>query len=108
MLPNDGEAHVFHTDGGSLSIDDGEAISASSVKGTLKYPLFLFATNTADTTVSNTAGVRTIYSVKFFYEGGLIAQFVPVLDADGTPCMYEVVSRKLYYSENDAVFDYIA
>ena len=108
MFPNDGEAHVFRTDGGSLSIDDGEAVSASSVKGTLKYPLFLFATNTADTTVSNTAGVRTIYSAKFFYEGGLIAQFVPVLDAEETPCMYEMVSGKLYYSANNAGFDYIA
>ena len=108
MFPNDGETHVFCMDGGSLSIDEGEAVSASSVKGSLKYPLFLFATNTADTTVSNTAGVRTIYSAKFFYEGVLIAQFIPVLDADGTPCMYETVGGRLYYSANDAAFDYIA
>lgn len=68
----------------------------------------LRGTNTADTTVSNTAGVRTIYSAKFFNEGVLIAQFIPVLDADGTPCMYETVSGRLYYSANGAAFDYIA
>ena len=47
-----------------------------------------------------------IYYVKIYDNDVLVRDFIPVLDKDGTPCMYDKVEHKLYY--NAGTGDFIA
>ena len=45
-----------------------------------------------------------IYSCKNYSGDELIQDFVPCLDADGVPCMFDLVSRKSFYNKGTGSF----
>ena len=45
-----------------------------------------------------------IYSCKHYNNGKLIQDFVPCLDAEGVPCMYDLVSQKPFYNQGTGSF----
>ena len=45
-----------------------------------------------------------IYSCKHYSGDELIQDFVPCLDADGVPCMFDFVSRKSFYNKGTGSF----
>lgn len=51
-------------------------------------------------------GKVKIYYFKIYDNGTLVRDFVPVLDKDGVPCMYDLVENKYYY--NAGTGDFIA
>ena len=65
--------------------------------------LYLFALNSEGTIIENTSSVR-IYSCKIYDNGELVRDFIPVLDANGTPCMYDRVEGKIYYNAGTGQF----
>jgi hypothetical protein len=48
----------------------------------------------------------SIYSLKITRAGTLIRDFIPVLDKDGVPCMYDKANRKFYYNQGTGQFTY--
>lgn len=45
-----------------------------------------------------------VYSFKIYDNGTLVRDFVPVLDYDGIPCMFDKVKGKLYYNQGTGEF----
>ncbi len=44
------------------------------------------------------------YNIKFYERDVLIRDFIPVLDKDGTPCMYDRLEGKFYYNAGTGQF----
>ena len=68
------------------------------------YPMFLFGRSTSGKLANNSAA--KIYHTKIYDNNVLVRNFIPVLDKDGTPCMYDLVEHKFYY--NAGTGDFIA
>lgn len=45
-----------------------------------------------------------IYGCKHYSGDELIQDFVPCLNADGVPCMFDLVSRKSFYNKGNGSF----
>ena len=52
----------------------------------------------------NAACAGRVYSYKHKRNGALILDLIPVLDKDGTPCMYDKVSKAYYYNSGSGNF----
>lgn len=55
---------------------------------------------------SNDNGVKYLYRATFYYQGKLYRDFVPVLDKNNVPALYEKVTRKFHYSITDTPLEY--
>ena len=76
----------------------------SRVTGTAVQPIYMYALN-----LLGTAAAFSKIKIKYFqiYDNDtLVRDFVPVLDKDDIPCMYDKVERKFYY--NQGTGDFIA
>ena len=67
-------------------------------------PILIFNRYSANT--MQYASDIKLYSAKFWQDDILVRDFIPVLDKDGVPCMYDKVEHKFYY--NAGTGDFIA
>ena len=77
----------------------------STTTNTTNYTLHLNALITGGV-VDNIKGTSRIYSFKVLNRGTLVRDMIPVLDNEGTPCMYDKVNDRLYY--NNGIGEFIA
>lgn len=66
-------------------------------------PLVLFGNNTNGTI---TYGKISFYSCKIWDNDVLVRDYIPVLDWEDVPCLYDKVNRKLYYNAGSGTFTY--
>ena len=101
--------YVINVDKTAASITDstGTQISYTFPSDTFQFTqnLCLFTLNNEGTIIENTSSVR-IYSCKIYDNNTLVRDFIPVLDPNGVPCMYDRVEDKFYY--NAGTGDFIA
>ncbi len=64
------------------------------------YSMYLFAIHRA----SYSTGRSRIYYCKLYDNHVLVRDFIPVLDKDGVPCMYDKVEGKFYYNAGTGQF----
>lgn len=67
--------------------------------------LFLFAYHHTNDTGSINTAIR-MYSFRIWSGGDIIRDFIPVLDMNGVPCMYDKVSGELFYNQGTGEFLY--
>lgn len=87
---------------------NSEVISASSGSYVCAHNLILFGTNrTGKAMVDGTycKNLR-IYSFTISKDGNKIMNFIPALDRNGTPCMYDSVSKQTFYNAGTGEFLY--
>lgn len=81
--------------------------SMSSVSGwgniTCSYNLVFFGRNTADTVGNHYYG--KLYSCKI-YETNLVRNFIPCLDDNNEPCLYDTVTKTTFYNHGSGTFTY--
>lgn len=89
-----------------LNVNTQEQTTTSLVAPTTftAYPLSLFAVNTAGTR-------STFFHGKIFFwrhleNGSPVRDFIPVLDWNDRPAMYDKVSKQLFYNQGTGEFDY--
>ena len=77
--------------------------------GQSNYEMYMFAWN--DSYQSGTAYPRPtgfakaqIYSAKIYDNDVLVRDFIPVLDSNNVPCMYDKVEHKFYYNAGTGQF----
>lgn len=63
---------------------------------TIDYPVYLFASNMSGT-VWRTGAFR-VYYCKITENGNLIRDYIPALDPDGKPCLFDLVTMTPYYN----------
>ncbi len=67
--------------------------------------LFLFAYHNSTNTPAMHAYVR-MYSFKIWDNGELVRDFIPVLDLNNKPCLFDKVSETLFYNQGTGEFLY--
>jgi hypothetical protein len=103
LTTNDGKMHTLSLDRGVAKLDGNQIWSVSGTF-TTAYEMYIFATNRAGAV--NQPFVGKIYSCKVWDNGTLIRDYIPVLDWDNVPCLYDKVTRKLYYNAGTGSFIY--
>ena len=82
-------------DGNPITV--GGSFSGTSTDSTLK----IFTSSPIN---PDYLGHVKYYSFKMYKNDELVRDFVPVLDYDGVPCMYDKVEEKLYYNQGTGEF----
>lgn len=96
---SDTTPHTFYWTGNSYAMDGRTSALSSAAKSRAEKidcaeELALFGCNSGGF-VDNAGKDRCIYYFKLWYEDELIADYIPVIDNNGIPCMYDNVSEKL-------------
>lgn len=94
--------------GNSFITQNGSITKLSASFGTrfMEYPMYLFMVNQSGRPYT-VNGFKTKISSFSIREGDkTIIDLIPVLDSDGTACMYDLVEQKYYY--NAGTGDFIA
>ena len=86
----------FTLEDGTIPFTSGVTISDFSSA----VPMLLFKAQN----VSGSGLNGKVYSCKIYHQDSLVRDFVPCLDANGKPCMYDFVSRKPFYNKGTGSF----
>lgn len=92
---------------GTQIVLNGEVLTGYTEESgvlTTAIPLALFAFRDSNG-VSQETSMR-VYSFRLYNSNGEIINLVPVLDENGTPCMYDKVSHQCFYNEGKGKFGY--
>ena len=87
---------------------NSKVISAISGEYVCAYSLILFGTNRNGQAMVNDTYCKNlrIYSFTISKDGKKIMNLIPALDRNGTPCMYDTVSKQTFYSAGQGSFLY--
>lgn len=87
---------------------NSNVFSADSGSYVCAHSLILFGTNRAGKAMVNGTYCRNlrIYSFTISKDGNKIMNLIPVLDRNGTPCMYDTVSKQTFYNAGQGSFLY--
>ena len=100
--------HTFERNGNSswTYTIDNNSITITSGISTQTTPkiMYLFACNNNGTAYRQ-AKVK-VYRCQIWNNGTLVRDFIPVLDWNMTPCMYDKVSGQLFYNQGTGSFTY--
>lgn len=100
--------HIFETDAGktTVAIDgDVEARTIDSSYAGYSISVFLFARNALNTQVVSHSHSR-LKSVRIWEDDVLMCDFIPILDYNRTPCLYNTVTKKFHYNKGTGTFLY--
>ena len=95
----------IRTDAGNLYYNGKLNTSCSTTSYTITNstsPVYLFDLNPR---MSRNTQMR-LYECKFYENSVLIRDFIPVLDGNNVPCLYEKVNRTFYYNLGTGTFTY--
>lgn len=67
--------------------------------------LYIFSQNQLETEETRNSAMK-LYYFKIYQDGKLIREFLPALDENNVPCLYDKVTEEYYYSETGAQFAY--
>ena len=100
----DTDKHVYEiSTASSIAKQDDTKQSLNFSQGSLDYNLYLFARNAKDSATNYMKG-KIFY---FEYDDGVQhRQFIPVLDWNMKPCLYDKVSGQLFYNKGTGEFLY--
>ena len=102
VCPEIGTTFVVTSSISFLRVAVGEMIKEPSSLS-LDWPLYLFTTNRKGTAFD--AGlIGKIYYAKITNQGEITLNCIPCLDANGVPCMFDLVSRKSLYNVGTGSF----
>ena len=87
---------------------NSKVISAISGSYVCAYSLILFGTKREGKAMVNDTYCRNlrIYSFTISKDGNKIMNLIPALDRNGTPCMYDTVSKQTFYNAGTGEFLY--
>lgn len=89
----------------TLTLSDGRTASVTGSASTFTSPvsMILFGCNTNGTI---SASGTIIEYLQIYDNDTLVRDYIPVLDWDNVPCLYDKVTHKFYYNAGTGVFDY--
>ena len=87
-----------------LYINDGKVVTTTDTTFTTPVNLSLFGLNNNGTTISFTS--YKLHSCKISENGVLVRDYIPVLDNNMKPCLYDKVSGKPFYNQRTGEFLY--
>ena len=101
---NDGQVHTLMRDKGDFYIDGVLKVSQTSPDFTCPGNAYLF---TMYNNAKPTSGTSVkVYSCKIWDNGTLHNYFVPCLDANNVPCLFDKITGNTYYNAGTGEFTY--
>ena len=79
-----------------------EAIGSLGTSST--FAIYLFSRNN-NGVVNGTTPTR-FYNVRLKKQGDIVRNFIPCLDTNNTPCMFDLVTRQPFYNQGTGTFGY--
>ena len=89
----------------SLNGEVQKSENISTVTSTNNLSCYIFASNLNGNAYGNASGVR-IYAAKISLNNKIVRDYIPVLDKNGMPCLYEKIEGKFYYNKGTGEFLY--
>lgn len=107
-IPFDTNPHVLTYSAVNMTAGiDGVTASHGNTPTPSNSTFYLFDRNVVGFTASAEAGKCKVYYAKFWDNGELIRDFIPVVYSDGKSALYDLVSRQYYFDLNGNGFDYV-
>ena len=94
----------YLTDGNKFYINDALKITAKDSTFTNNQSMYIFGLNNKGTI--ERFSLAKMYYFKVYDNGVLVQYLVPCLDNNGTPCMYDTVSKQPFYNKGSGKFGY--
>ena len=96
---------IIDSSDASIIVDNGNKFYIGS-PATYSQPThqILFGTTLFSSQVIAYLSSERIYYAKYWKNNVLVRDFIPVLDANGTPCMFDKVEGKFYYNQGTGNF----
>ena len=107
-VARDTNVHTFKIDAvnQTWAIDNSTGTFSSVGSFTGTNSIYLFARHSGSNTYANKPVNAKIWYCKIWDGDTLIRDFIPVLDKDNVPCMYDKVEDKFYYNAGTGEFLY--
>lgn len=95
--------HTIVIDKSGLYLDGAKKLTFNnSFEG--QYPLYLFTINLAGS-LANLMSF-SLYGLRIWQNGELVREYIPVIDYNDTPCLFDKVNEKFYYNAGIGSFKY--
>ena len=91
------KGHILKYDSTGMSNDYVNKSAFKDIQGT--WNIYLFALNNTGTSVNSYFGYGRIYMYQHKRNGVLIRDFIPCLDANNKPGLFDRVSQKIFYNQ---------
>lgn len=95
----------FYIDGSKVLLSYFGTESEKTTPFTTTIPMYLFAVNDNNTDTI-LKGKSKIYSCKIWDNGVLVRDYIPVLDENNTPCLYDKITEEFFYNAGTGTFNY--
>ncbi len=86
-----------------IKIDNEEFIADIDGYGNNLSNIYVFTVGRTDSHIPRKSIIK-LYYFQIYDNDVLLRDFIPVLDGNGTPCMYDKVERKFYYNAGTGQF----
>lgn len=96
--------HLWKKDKNVNYVDNTIIYTNNSSKFQTQLSMYLFGKN--NTTSDFGLSKLKVFNCKIYDSDILVRNFIPVLDKDGVPCLYDKVEDKFYYNEGSGEFLY--
>lgn len=106
----DTDRHVYHFNAdGQYTVEMDGIQYAKADPSQTTFPadalnLYLFARNSTNTKPFDEYARMKLYSCAIYDGGRKIRDFKPCLDADGVPCLYDLISKTAFYNQGTGSF----
>ena len=94
----------FYANSVGMYVNDVITVTATPNTFTSPVPLSLFGLNNNGSVISSTK--YKMHYFKIWDNGVLVRDFIPVLDWNDRPCMYDKVTDTLFYNQGTGEFSY--
>ena len=79
--------------------------SLAKLSFTPSHSLYIFAVNFGGSPSTYISKLK-VYEAKISQGTEVVRDFIPCTDADGVPCMYDLITKTAYYNEGSGVFKF--
>ena len=101
---NNRHIHVLDLINKVYSIDDVSYNITSSIESKSDGTIFVYAANNSGSLLRLTS--MNLYKFQIWKENTLIRDYIPVLDSDNIPCLFDKVSKTKFYNQGSGEFSY--
>lgn len=98
--------HYFIQDKNKFIIDNSTTQTLNTATFQTNYNMTIFAMNTGGTVGTYTLNGNRLYYMRIYDNGNLVRDFIPVLDSNNVPCLYDKVTKSFFYNAGTGTFNY--